>query len=291
MTKRLAFPIAVAIAICGCQRAEDADDPETRVIQIRCEGSDTMRQLSISWGGAYAKERGDTCKITTSAGGTSVGVEALIRGTAHIANCSRELTEEEIDQCKLDTGQVPVGNIVAFDAIEVYIHPDNPVESISINQIAQIFSTGGSITNWSQVDPNLPDAAIEAVGRSSTSGTYEFLRQHALGGKSFRDTITILDSPNEIVQHVAKNVHAIGYSGMVGSSDAKTIPISRSAKTDAALPTVQEVRDGTYPLARPLFMYTLGEPAGELRDYLAWIRSVDGQRIVVRNGYFSSILK
>src|SRR6185436_15819841 len=155
--------------------------------------------------------------VEVSGGGSGVGIAALERGTIDIANASRNMKPEEIEQAKRNTGKDPKEFVVAYDALGVYVHKDNPMSEISLDQLAQIFAEGGTITKWSQLGVKIPDGAddeIVRVSRQSSSGTYEFFREHVLAKKDFKLGSRDMNGSKEVVELVANTKTAIGYSGM-----------------------------------------------------------------------------
>ena len=276
--------IGCAIAMSGCAKKAAVQGPTT----IQVKGSDTMVNLAQAWAEAY-KQVAPNVNVEVSGGGSGVGIAALEKGTIDIANASRNMKPEEIEQTKRATGKDPVEHVVAFDALAVYVHKDNPIQEISFEQLAQIFAEGGTITKWSQLGVKIPGGGndeIVRVSRQSSSGTYEFFREHVLAKKDFKLGSRDMNGSKEVVELIGSTKTAIGYSGMGYATDAvKLLRVSHKTGESAVAPTVENTLNKTYPLARSLLVYTLGEPEGEVKKYVDWLLSPDGQRLVQENGY------
>ncbi len=255
---------------------------------IQNKGSDTMLELAQAWSEAAYAAIGISVEV--SGGGTGVGAAALINGTVDIANASRELTEKEIADAKSRTGKEPVKHVVGYDALAIYVHKDNPIEALTIEQLREIYADGGKITKWSQLGVKVPGCdsdEIVCVSRQNNSGTYEYFREHVLG-KNGKYRLTTIDASGskDLVTQVGHTPCAIGYSGMGYKTDAvKFVKVKATDDGPAVAPSVEAVHDGTYPISRPLFMYTLGDGTPEARRYLDWVRSDEGQKVLERVGY------
>jgi phosphate transport system substrate-binding protein len=271
---------------CGGKSSGSETAQEAAVIQNK--GSDTMVNLAQSWAEEYKKVN-PAVDVEVSGGGSGVGIAALTRGTIDIANASREMKPEEIEQAKRNTGKTPVERIVGFDALAVFVHKDNPLEQLSLDQLAQIFAEDGTVTRWSQLGVKLPgvaDDTIVRVSRQSSSGTYEFFRDHVLAKKDFKLGSRDMNGSKEVVELVGHTLTAIGYSGMGYASPAvKMLKVAVTSGETAYPPTVANTLDKTYPLARSLQVYTDGEPEGAVKAYIDWIMSDAGQKIVEDCGY------
>ena len=179
--------------------------------------------------------------------------------------------------------------VVGYDALAVFVHRDNPLTEISFDQLAAMYREDGTALRWPDVGVTIPgarDDRIVLVSRQSSSGTYEFFRQHALGNQDFRLGSRDLNGSKEVVELVGATPTAIGYSGMgYGTPAVKMLRVSPKAGAPAVAPSVASVHDGSYPLARSLHVYTLGEPRAAVRRYIEWILSDAGQRVVEESGY------
>ena len=279
----LALAMAVALGGCGAKK-EASSGPTT----IQVKGSDTMVNVAQAWAEEY-KKVAPNVDVEVSGGGSGVGIAALEKGTIDIADASRNMKPEEIEQAKRNTGKEPKEFVVGYDALGVYVPKDNPIDEISLDQLAQIFVEGGTITKWSQLGVKIPGAAndeIVRVSRQSNSGTYEFFREHVLDKKDFKLGSRDMNGSKEVVELVANTKTAIGYSGMGYATPAvKMLKLAPKAGAPSVAPTVANTLDKSYPLARSLQVYTLGEPQGEVKRYIEWMLSPAGQRILEENGY------
>ncbi|HXX23895.1 MAG TPA: phosphate ABC transporter substrate-binding protein [Terriglobia bacterium] len=269
--------------LLGCSHTKR---PEKTVIQNT--GSDTMVNLAQAWAEEYAAVE-PTISVEVSGGGTGTGIAALINGTVDIANCSRRVEPVEVEQAKKNTGKEPREYTVGYDALAVYVHKGNPLEQITLGQLAEIYGEGGKITKWSQLGVSMPGSADEIirVSRQSNSGTYYYFREVILGkGRDFKLGSRDMHGSKDVVELVSKTPGAIGYSGMgYAIPEVKTLRLAAQAGDKSFAPTVENTLNHTYPIARPLFMYTLGEPSGPVKKYLDWILSPAGQKIVTQSGY------
>ena len=269
--------------LLSCGRSKQ---PEKTVIQNT--GSDTMVNLAQAWAEEYAEVE-PTVSVEVSGGGSGTGIAALINGTVDIANCSRRVEPSEIEQAKKNTGKEPREYTVGYDALAVYVHKGNPLDEITLGQLAEIYGEGGKITKWSQLGVSMPAGADEIirVSRQSNSGTYYYFREVILGkGRDFRLGSRDMHGSKDVVELVSKTPGAIGYSGMgYATPEVKTLRLARKAGDKSFAPTVENTLNHTYPIARPLFMYSLGEPSAPVKKYIDWVLSPTGQKIVTQSGY------
>ena len=255
---------------------------------IQNTGSDTMVNVAQAWAEHYV-DVDPAVSVEVSGGGSGIGIAALINGTVDIANTSRPIQPEEIEQAKRHRGQAPREFVVGLDALAVYVNDANPLEEVTIEQLAGIYGEGGAVTKWSELGVEMPPGAdaIIVVSRQSNSGTYAYFREAILGkGRDFRLGTRDMQGSKDVVDLVGKTPQAIGFSGMgYATSEVKMLRLAPKAGEPAIAPTPENSVSGLYPIARPLLMYTLGEPAGAVREYMEWIHSPAGQRIVLESGY------
>ncbi len=271
----------------GCQKGSNkGQKADTAIIQVK--GSDTMVNVAQAWAEEYKKVAPDV-EVEVSGGGSGVGIAALLRGTIDIADASRDMKPEEFETAKKNTGKNVKEFIVGYDALAIYVHKDNPINEITIEQLAKIFSEDGTITKWSQLGVTIPGTSndeIVRVSRQSSSGTYEFFREHVMQNKDFKLGSRDMNGSKEVVELVGNTITAIGYSGMGYATPAvKMLAISNKAGEPSFSPTVENALSKKYPLARSLQVYTLGEPEGAIKQYIDWTLSVPGQKILADNGY------
>lgn len=282
--RTLTAGLCTAALLVSCGKKSGGTGNEKATIQVK--GSDTMVNVAQAWAEAYAKV--DTgVNVEVSGGGSGVGIAALERGTIDIADASRDMKPEEAQAAEKNTGKKPKEFIVGFDAMAVYINKDNPLDEITIRQLKEIFAEGGTITKWSQLGVRIPGSGsdeIVRVSRQSSSGTYEFFREHVLNQVDFKLGSRDMNGSKEVVELISSTKTAIGYSGMGYATDeVKMLKIKTGDGSFA--PTVQNTVDKKYPLARSLNIYTLGDPEGAVKKYIDWILSATGQKIVEDNGY------
>jgi phosphate transport system substrate-binding protein len=249
-------------------------------------GSDTIVNLALAWAEAYQNVNPDV-RISVSGGGSGTGIAALINGTTDIANASRKIKDEERETAQKN-GVEPYEIEIARDAIGVVVHLDNPVQQLTLQQISDIYS--GKVTNWQEVGGE--DRPIVLLSRESNSGTHVyFLEEVVRLGQTDNKTLfsqdtLLLPSSEGIIAEVRQNPNAIGYDGLgYITPDVKTLAIAPQDDGEYVKPSVETVNNGKYPIARPLFMYTPGEPQDEVKTYLDWILGPEGQKIVGELGF------
>jgi phosphate transport system substrate-binding protein len=254
-------------------------------------GSDTMVNLAIAWADAYSKVE-PAVSVEVNGGGSGQGVAALINDSCDIANCSRKFEEKETaDFNSKHPGKEPKEFMVGYDALSVFVHKDNPLNEISIEELQQMYAQDGKLAKWSDLGvSNIPGAKgdeIILVSRQNNSGTYHYFREAIVGKKNEMRLGTVdMNGSKDVVDLISKTPNAIGYSGMgYASPMVKHLKVSRRKGEPAVEPTIATTLDKTYPIARPMFMYTAGEPSAEVKKYLDWIMSPAGQKIVEETGY------
>lgn len=264
--------VVFLLAIAGCGRQET----------IKIKGSDTMVNLGQAWAEAYM-EKHPEASISVTGGGSGVGIAALISGDADITQSSRGMKPEEIEEAKM-RGRDPKEFIVARDGLSVIVNPKNPVGRLTIGQLSDIYT--GKLTNWKQLGGK--DAPIVALSRDRSSGTHVFFLEHvvrkgnAKGPEEYGKKCLMQISSQSIADEVSRNENAIGYVGMgyVKHGSHKTILVAKDEKSPYIEPTTENVLKGTYPIARPLYLYTPKEPSGTVKGYIDFVLSDEGQKIV-----------
>jgi phosphate transport system substrate-binding protein len=277
---------ALVIAVgCGPPRGPGESASGRAVIQNK--GSDTLVNVAQGWAEAYRDVHPDVA-VAVSGGGSGTGVAALINGTVDIANSSRQLKQSEYEQARAN-GPDPIEFVVGYDALAVYVHADNPLETMTIAAVAAIYGEGGASESWSDVGvdvPGCPSGEIVRVSRQNNSGTYAYFREAILGNNDFKLGSRDMHGSKDVVDVVERTACAIGYSGLAYKTEhVKTLCIAADDDSECVSPTMETAVDGSYPIARPLFMYTRGEPRGAIKDYLDWILSDEGQCIIIGKGY------
>ncbi|MCB1858487.1 MAG: phosphate ABC transporter substrate-binding protein [Gammaproteobacteria bacterium] len=288
---RLLQTTFTAALVCTALNVQAAD----RTV-IQNKGSDTLVNVAQAWAEAY-REVDPNVAVAVSGGGSGTGIAAMINGTVDIANASRQMKDKEIKKAK-ESGQNPKENVVGYDALAVFIHKDNPATALSLDQLAQVFGRAGKATKWSDLDLKVPGCdsdEIVVVSRQNNSGTYAYFKEAVLepaadkgmiAKGSFRQGTLDMHGSKDVVDLVEKTPCAIGYSGLAYATDhLKMVCIAQETGGSCVNPSVETASDKSYPIARPLFMYTNGEPTGEIKKYMDWILSDAGQCILLKKGY------
>ncbi len=285
--------LAASLFLTGCGKSDSgatgsSGGKKTPIANI---GSDTMVNLAIAWADAYTKVD-PSVSVEVNGGGSGQGVAALINGSCDIANCSRSFEEKEITDFKTKhPGKEPKEFMVGYDALSVFVHKDNPMTEISIEQLQQLYMKDGKLSKWSDLGvSNIPGAKgdeVILVSRQNNSGTYHYFREAIVGKKNEMRLGTVdMNGSKDVVDLISKTPNAIGYSGMGYATPAvKHLKVSKKKGEKAVEPTIATTLDKSYPIARPMFMYTAGEPAPHIKKYLDWIMADAGQKIVADTGY------
>jgi phosphate transport system substrate-binding protein len=270
---------------CREQRAVGTALTSSGTKSIEIKGSDTLVNLALAWAERYMQENPEM-RISVTGGGSGTGITSLMNHTADIANASRDMKIEEIRAAQAN-GITPVELVVARDAIAVVANLSNPVSALTMQQISDIYT--GKITNWRKVGGE--DRPIVLLSRESNSGTYVYVLEHVIrmgNPKSkllFSPDTLLMPSSEGISTEVRQNPNAIGYDGLgYVTPDQKVLAVARDANGPYVLPSIATVNDGSYPISRPLYMYTAGEPGGQVKIYLDWVLG-PGQRLVSKLGF------
>ena len=294
-TSGTALPAVLALLLTGCNNSSTTSSggdgsTASKKATIANIGSDTMVNLAAAWAEAYGAVD-KSVLIEVNGGGSGVGIKGLINGTAELANSSRHMEEKEKAELKakrnLDTKEF----IVGFDALSVYVHKDNPLQEISVEQLGEIYRSDGKITKWSDLGvKNIPGGKgdeLIRVSRQNNSGTYEYFKEAVVGKKSeFKLGSLDMNGSKDVVELVGKTPNAIGYSGMgYANSSVKMLKVSKKSGEPAVSPSIASTQDKSYPIARPMFFYTAGEPSPHVKKYIDWVISAPGQKIVEETGY------
>ena len=253
---------------------------------VQIKGSDTMVNLGQAWAERYM-EKNPAGVVSVTGGGSGTGIASLISGTCDIAMSSREIKEKEIARAR-EKGIEPREIKVALDGLAVVINPQNPIGKLTIDQLARMFS--GKIVNWKEVGG--PDLEIVLLSREVNSGTHVYFKEHVLRGgepngkQEFSPSALMLSSSQAIADEVAGNPGAIGYYGMgYVSNKQKAVALANNTGAEYVPPLMQNIVNGKYPISRPLFLYTKGEPAGAVKDFVDFILSPAGQEAVIETDF------
>jgi phosphate transport system substrate-binding protein len=292
----LVLGLAMSLMQAGCGKREGTAGSGSgggsgKATSVQNIGSDTMVNLAQAWAEEYHKVD-PAVSIEVSGGGSGLGIAGLINGTAEIANSSRKLEPEEVEKCKAKHGGAePKEYMVGYDALSIFVHKNNPLTEISIEDLAEIYKEGGKITKWSELGvqsiPGAKGDEIVRVSRQNNSGTYHYFREVVIGKKGdFKAGSVDLNGSKDVVETIAKTPNAIGYSGLgYATPDVKIVRVAKKKGEPAIQPSIETTLNKTYPIARPMFMYTPGTPPPHIQKYLDWVMSEPGQKIVKDTGY------
>ncbi len=253
---------------------------------IQIKGSDTMVNLGQAWAEKYMEVNPGGFMAVTG-GGSGTGLSSLISGTCDIAMSSRNIKEKEIALAN-KKGINPYEIKVALDGLAVVVSPKNPVSKLTIGQLAQIFT--GKVTNWKEVGGE--DAKIVILSREVNSGTHVYFKEYVLRGndpnskEEFFPGALMLSSSQAIADEVAQNPAAIGYYGMgYISNKQKPLMVAKDEISEYEAPTIENVINGKYPISRPLFVYTNGQPQDKVKKFIDFALSKEGQDIVLKTDF------
>lgn len=242
---------------------------------IQIKGSTTVLPIAQKVAEQFMKEY-PNISLSLSGGGSGNGIKALIDGTTDIADASRFIKQKEIERA-VKNGRYPVPFAVAYDCIIPVVHPSNPISNLSLEQLKAIYT--GKIRNWKEVGG--PDRRIVVISRDTSSGTYEVWEKKVLHKARVYPGAQLQASNGAVAQAVAKNKYAIGYIGL-GYLNKEL----KQVKVNGILGTPATALDGTYPVARALFMFTNGWPKGDVAKFIQYvINPYKGQKLVKEVGY------
>ena len=245
-----------------------------------------MVNLALAWAEKYQKLHPEV-RLSVTGGGSGTGIAALINHTVDIANASRQIKPEEKAAAEKN-GVQPVEHVVARDAIAVIVNPNNPINQLTIQQISDIYS--GKINNWAEVGGE--NLVIVRLSRETNSGTHVYFLEQVLrlgqsGNKTlFAQDTLLLPSSEGITAEVSDNPHAIGYDGLgYITPDVKVVAVAKDQTSAFIMPSAESVNNDSYPIARDLYIYSIGEPTGAIRTYLDWIMTPEAQAITKTLGF------
>ena len=283
--KRIVQRIVPLATLCvvGCGGGGDRDQRA----RIQNRGSDTLLNVAQAWAERYRLVDPNVAVMVTG-GGSGTGIAAMINGTVDIANASRKMRESELEAAR-GNGVEPVEFVVGYDALAVYLHEDNPIEGFTLAQLKSIYGEGGTFTRWSDLGVAVPGCGsgeIVLVSRQNNSGTYVYFKEAVLGDAEYKLGSRDMHGSKDVVDLVENTPCAIGYSGLAYATEHVGTPCISAREGGACVkPTIATAVDGSYPIARPLMMYTAGRPQGAVKDYMDWILSAEGQCVIVDRGY------
>lgn len=275
--------LATLIACGGGEKREGASSSaasRSNDKPLTIKGSDTMVILGQRLAEEYMKANQGTV-VQVNGGGSGTGIAALINGTVDLAQSSREMKEDEKAKAKQARGSDIVETPVALDALAVFVHSANPVQTLTIAQVKDIYQ--GKVSNWKQVGG--PDAPLVLYGRESSSGTYDYFREHVLEKGDFAPNVQTLQGTAAIINAVGQDKNGIGYGGIAYAKEVRAIGIAAADKQPVA-PSEATVADGTYPLSRKLYFYYSANAPERVTKFAQWTLTPEAQALVTKVGYF-----
>jgi len=237
--------------------------------------------LGQQWAEAYAK-MDPTTVVQVTGGGTGTGIAALINGSTDICEASRPMNEREKEDLLAKRGATAVETKVALDALAVYVNADNPIVEISLPTLARVYL--GEIANWKEIGG--PSHSIVLYGRENNSGTYGYFQERVLAGKDFTPSTHSLAGTAAVANAVKGDAFGIGYGGIAYLEGIKALQIRKDDRAPPVVPSLVTTQEGSYPLSRFLYLYTAGEPAGDLKKFIDWVKGPDGQKVIADVGYY-----
>jgi len=266
------FIITTIIALCAL----------TGTQAQRIKGSDTMLPLSQKEAESFMKAN-PSQTVTVTGGGSGVGISALVEGTTDLAQSSRKIKFDE--KQKLQQGGKTVKEIIAaYDALAIVVHPENKVTNLTREQLEGIFT--GKIKNWKEVGGN--DLKIIPYSRETSSGTYEFFKEHVLKNKNYVNGIMSMPATGAIIQSISQTKGAIGYVGLAYlNKDVKAVHVSYDAGKKYVEPSIANAKNGSYPIVRPLLYYYVTSSEKKVKPFIDFILSDTGQKIVSDIGFIT----
>jgi phosphate transport system substrate-binding protein len=248
---------------------------------VTVKGSDTMVILGQRWAEEYMHKKPDA-QIQVTGGGSGTGISALINGTTDICMSSRAMKAPEKAKLRDRYASSGVETPVARDGLSVYVHSTNPLNEITMDQLRDVFL--GKITSWK--DLGGPDNRIIVYSRENSSGTYVFFKDNVLAGRDFTPRAQTMPGTASVVNAVTKEKFGIGYGGAAYAKGLKILKLKKTADAPAVGPDLQTVSNGSYPLARPLFFYTRNKASGDIKSFIDWVLTDEGQKVIEKVGFY-----
>ncbi len=270
----------------GCSKSNESTAPGTSAATpaeqaLTIKGSDTMVILAQSWAQAFMKSHPGKA-VQVSGGGSGTGIAALVNGTTDLADSSRPLKDVEKADVQTKRGAPAEETAVALDALAVYVNDANKLDKIDIPTLKKVFR--GEITNWKTLNGN--DKPIVLYSRENNSGTYAYFKEHVLNDEDFATTAQTLPGTAAVINAVSKDVNGIGYGGIGYAKGVRTLKVAKETGGEAIEPSMEAATSGTYPLARKLYVYSAGKPSGLAKEYLDFVLSPEGQKVVEGVGFY-----
>ncbi len=279
--------IAFCVVSCSKKGASEVAIPKESSNVFK--GSDTELEMIRTVQNEFSSKYPDAAKFAVEGGGSKTGIEALIQNDVLVANSSRKMMRDEYNRA-VSNGVSPVEVIVAADAVAIITNKRMSIDSLSLHQLRQIYN--GTYTNWKEVGG--PDKEIHLYGRDARSGTRDYIKRNVLNGK-YSENIKELETTEDIIEAVKNDPNGIGYVGIGSLTDTDGKPVGDVWATymyiegNRAYSPHEKyaIKAGVYPLSRPLFQYFNGCPTGDLKKFVDFILSNEGQKLVEKHGYFA----
>jgi phosphate transport system substrate-binding protein len=296
--------LATAIVASSSFAADGQADPALKAYQpaagisgnLNSIGSDTLNNVMTLWAEGFRKYY-PSVNVQVEGKGSATAPPALIQGTAQLGPMSREMKKEEEEEFEKTFGYKPTRISVALDCLAVYVHKDNAIKGLSLDQVDGVFSKtrksgAPNVATWGDLGMKGEMAAkpISLYGRNSASGTYAYFKEHALGKGDFKDEVKEQPGSAAVVQGVAKDRAAIGYSGIgYRTSEVRAVPLAKKSGGEMVEPTFANALNGKYPLGRALYVYINKKPNEPVppvvKEFIKYVLSKEGQEAVVKDGY------
>ena len=287
MKKTLTLAVSLFLAAVACKKSETAA-PSTAAASkaassrpLTIKGSDTMVILTQRLAEEYMKLHPGRV-VQVNGGGSGTGIASLINGTVDLAQASRPMKDDERASAEKSRGAQVVETPAALDSLTAFVHESNPVKELSLPQLAGIYT--GKVRNWKDVGGK--DAPVILYGRENSSGTYDYFKEHVLNKADFAPAVQTLQGTAAIVNAVMRDPNGIGYGGIAYDKGVRALALKKDAQSAAIAPSVGTVADGTYPLSRKLFYYSLSNAPERVRHYVQWTLTPEAQALVKQVGYF-----
>ena len=252
----------------------------SETVRLSIKGSDTMVILVQRWAELFP-QKGEV-EFEVTGGGSGTGIAALINGTTDICASSRPIKRNEVRMLRSRYGYRGMEVRVAKDGLSVYVHNDNPVQELTLDQVKRVFT--GEIRNWGDVGGN--DEPIVLYSRENNSGTYEFFKEQVLENADFDARAQHMAGTAALIHAISKDPNGIGFGGAAYATTVRALALAGDDDSPAVEPTRETIMDGTYPVWRFMYFYMKERPAGKAQEFIDWVISEEGQSVVTDVGYY-----
>lgn len=300
----LLLTLTALSAVSATSAADEQVNPALQAYQpvsgisgnLNSIGSDTLNNLMTLWAEGFRKFY-PSVNIQVEGKGSATAPPALIQGTAELGPMSRAMKKEEEEEFEKAYGFKPTRISVALDCLAVYVHKDNSLKGLTLDQVDGVFSKtrksgAAKVATWGElgVKGDMAAMPISLYGRNSASGTYAYFKEHALGKGDFKDEVKEQPGSAAVVQGVAKDRSGIGYSGIgYRTSEVRALPLAKKAGGEMVEPSFDNALNGKYPLGRALYIYVNKKPNEPtppvVEEFIKYVLSKEGQEAVTKDGY------